>query len=63
MYTYTEMKKQIQKIQKETKKLETMSQKYIRWQAGAFCTNDAKFATDKMQEIQTACQGLEMVLI
>lgn len=63
MYTYTEMKKQIQKIQKETKKLETMSQKYIRWQEGAFCTNDAKFAADKMQEIQTACQGLEMVLI
>ena len=63
MFTYTQMKKQIEKIQKENAKLEKMATKYIRWQPGAFSTNDARFAADKMQEINTACQGLEMVLI
>ena len=63
MFTYAEMKKQIEKIQKENAKLEKMAMEYIRWQPGAFSTNDARFATEKMQEIKTACQGLEMVLI
>lgn len=63
MFTYAEMKKQIEKIQKENAKLKKMAMKYIRWQPGAFSTNDARFAADKMQEINTACQGLEMVLI
>lgn len=64
MHTYTEMKKQIEKIIKETNKLKAMAAKYERWQnAASFTTNNARFAAEKMQEIETACQGLEMVLI
>ena len=64
MYTYTEMKKQIEKIIKETNKLKAMAAKYERWQNDAtFTTNNARFASEKIQEIETACQGLEMVLI
>ena len=62
-YNYIQMKKQIEKIRKETQKLQEMSASYERWGTGAFTTNNAKFAADKMQEIATACQGLEMVLI
>lgn len=64
MHTYTEMKKQIEKIIKETNKLKAMAAKYERWQNdAAFTTTNARFASEKMQEIETACQGLEMVLI
>ena len=57
-YNYIQMKKQIEKIRKETQKLQEMSASYERWGTGAFTTNNAKFAADKIQQIATACQGL-----
>ena len=60
---YVDMKKQIERLKKELLKLKTAALQYERWQGGAFITDNGRFAQDKIQEIETACQALEMVLI
>ena len=61
---YIYMKKQIEKILKETKQLQSMSSEYERWKMdGAFTNKNAIYAMEQVESIKTACQALEMVLI